>query len=76
MFLPYHNITSQSNTCCFFPSVPMTEILEKGEWKPPGHHYDFLAIMDKEKNKQKRGGHGDLEPGTFGKSTHTHFGTH
>lgn len=54
----------------------MTEILEKGEWKPPGRHYDFLAIMDKEKNKQKKGGPGDSEPGTFGKSTHTHFGTH
>lgn len=32
--------------------VVPTRILEKGEWKPPSQHYDFLALMDRE-NRQK-----------------------
>ncbi|XP_076464641.1 thioredoxin domain-containing protein 16-like [Babylonia areolata] len=30
-----------------------SKILQQGEWKPPGRHYDFLAIMDKEKKKNQ-----------------------
>ena len=31
-----------------------TEVLEKGEWKPPGRHYDFLAKIDQEENLRKK----------------------
>jgi hypothetical protein len=31
----------------------LTEILEKGEWKPPGRHYDFLKKISEEEMKRR-----------------------
>ncbi|KAK7104825.1 thioredoxin domain-containing protein 16-like [Littorina saxatilis] len=35
-------------------SLPPTKVLEKGVWKPSGRHYNFLALMDKDKAKKKK----------------------
>ncbi|KAL8611039.1 hypothetical protein ACOMHN_042655 [Nucella lapillus] len=34
--------------------VVPSKMLERGEWKPTSQHYDFLALMDREKKQQER----------------------
>lgn len=38
-------------------SVAPAKILEKGEWKPPGRHYDFLSKIDQEEKNMKKNKH-------------------
>ena len=34
--------------------MTVTEVLEQGDWKPKKKGYDFLSMIDKEKERKKR----------------------